>query len=110
MRILVAIFAARQFDDCCEHVEKWNELENNPGIDQLLIGALSRLINLASQQNRRRDCSLHQNRNPRSLPARMNLAECRGKITVDSDNKGHPGNRSEEHTSELQSRQYLVCR
>src|SRR3712207_8384415 len=23
---------------------------------------------------------------------------------------GHPGERSEEHTSELQSRQYLVCR
>src|SRR5258707_5841934 len=24
--------------------------------------------------------------------------------------RGHPGSRSEEHTSELQSRQYLVCR
>src|SRR3712207_8814822 len=28
----------------------------------------------------------------------------------DQGRAGHPGVRSEEHTSELQSRQYLVCR
>src|SRR3712207_9104950 len=27
-----------------------------------------------------------------------------------ADERGQPGQRSEEHTSELQSRQYLVCR
>src|SRR3712207_8462701 len=31
-------------------------------------------------------------------------------MTADSDNMGEPAGRSEEHTSELQSRQYLVCR
>src|SRR3712207_8974570 len=30
--------------------------------------------------------------------------------TVKRDLGGEPGRRSEEHTSELQSRQYLVCR
>src|SRR3712207_8851077 len=30
--------------------------------------------------------------------------------TADQEVPGHPARRSEEHTSELQSRQYLVCR
>jgi hypothetical protein len=55
VRILVAVLAVRQLDDGREHVEKWNEVENDAGVDQLLIGALRRLVDLAAQQNGRGD-------------------------------------------------------
>ena len=51
MRVFIAVFAAGQFDDGREHVEKRNEVENDPGVDQLLIGALRRLIDLATEQD-----------------------------------------------------------
>src|SRR3712207_7921477 len=40
-------------------------------------------------------------------PARQDAMIGRRRVRVGSD---HGGGRSEEHTSELQSRQYLVCR
>src|SRR3712207_7247299 len=38
------------------------------------------------------------------------LAKARGESTTTQGSRQHGGRRSEEHTSELQSRQYLVCR
>src|SRR3712207_8760524 len=37
-------------------------------------------------------------------------AEPHGLVPPEAQQPGHPVARSEEHTSELQSRQYLVCR
>src|SRR3712207_9102108 len=37
-------------------------------------------------------------------------ARSRGRRLVSAGRRGDPARRSEEHTSELQSRQYLVCR
>src|SRR3712207_6867937 len=43
------------------------------------------------------------------LPDAGHLARARARRGAGADDPGPPG-RSEEHTSELQSRQYLVCR
>src|SRR3712207_7871801 len=40
----------------------------------------------------------------------LRLANCSGFFQTDSISLKPTGSRSEEHTSELQSRQYLVCR
>src|SRR3712207_6867741 len=48
------------------------------------------------------------------VPQRDDAGEHRQRVAVEraevGDARGPAGNRSEEHTSELQSRQYLVCR
>src|SRR3712207_7836019 len=46
--------------------------------------------------------------NPRSHPPKRTASGPRR--PVPNRRSGRPRNRSEEHTSELQSRQYLVCR
>src|SRR3712207_8023312 len=44
------------------------------------------------------------------LPARVTLTTTRPRPLGPTDTEGERHARSEEHTSELQSRQYLVCR
>src|SRR3712207_7330369 len=39
-----------------------------------------------------------------------NRVSCPSKRSTAAETNGRPSRRSEEHTSELQSRQYLVCR
>src|SRR3712207_8736367 len=50
----------------------------------------------------------------RALPRADGRGQGRGRVrphsNADGVHPGRPGGRSEEHTSELQSRQYLVCR
>src|SRR3712207_7827644 len=49
-------------------------------------------------------------RRPRARPAALRRAELRRRRGPDDALRRGGGPRSEEHTSELQSRQYLVCR
>src|SRR3712207_8793727 len=48
-------------------------------------------------------------RSSQSIPVTFTFGEA-GEVTVDVPVSAEGQNRSEEHTSELQSRQYLVCR
>src|SRR3712207_8196622 len=43
-------------------------------------------------------------------PLASNRSSAYSRIVSSTTNRGSPSGRSEEHTSELQSRQYLVCR
>src|SRR2546422_3634388 len=43
-------------------------------------------------------------------PGRAKQVKDANSIFPNRERRGHPGNRSEEHTSELQSRLHLVCR
>src|SRR5258707_2602251 len=57
---------------------------------------------------RSRPAAIHQSADPEPHPARAHRP---GPESVREDaTHGGDGRRSEEHTSELQSRQYLVCR
>src|SRR5258707_7441777 len=49
-------------------------------------------------------------RGPERYPARILGNPADGQPRSAPDQQRHPFGRSEEHTSELQSRQYLVCR
>src|SRR3712207_7045636 len=57
-----------------------------------------------------RDCWLNGNRR-QTAPAQRMADFVNGRLSADLPKSSYaPGLRSEEHTSELQSRQYLVCR
>src|ERR1035437_4756337 len=73
--VLIAVLAVYQFDDGREHVEKWDEVENDGGVDQELIGTTGAFVDLAAQQDCARNHGLHQDGDVRRFPAGMDLAE-----------------------------------
>ena len=92
MRVFLAILAARQLDDGCKHVKEWDEVEDDRGVHQELIGADGLLIDLTGQENRSGDGRLHQDGDVRRLPFRMDLAEGRRQIAINSHHKRHARN------------------
>src|SRR3712207_9423871 len=77
--------------------------------DGLALGDLTDedLTRLGERDDRRRGAGTLGVRDDRGLATLENRDDGVGGAEVDSDRSCH---RSEEHTSELQSRQYLVCR
>jgi hypothetical protein len=46
------IGTARQANDSSKHVQKRDEIENDAGVDEELIGAARGVVDLADEQNR----------------------------------------------------------
>ena len=89
--ILGAALPVGELDDGCKHVEEGNEVEDDAGVDQFLVGALHRLVDLTSEQDGCGDGGLDEDGYPGRLPAGVDLAEGRGQVAVDADDKGHSG-------------------
>src|SRR4029079_19202574 len=88
MRVSIAIATIRQLNHSSKHIQERNEVENDRSVDQELVCLDDRgAVNLTDQQNQARYHCLDKNRDIRRLPLRMDLAECRRQIAVDTDNK-----------------------
>src|ERR1700691_2823124 len=77
----------RELDDGGEHVKERNEVEDDGCVDEELIGTAGGVVDLADEQDRTGDNGLHEDRDVRRLPSRMNFAEGRGQVAVDANNK-----------------------
>src|SRR5437764_8983857 len=62
----------------------------------------------SSEIESRGETILHSSKRPEWRPP--TASDARGRLALARACSGHPSGRSEEHTSELQSPMYLVCR
>ena len=89
--ILVAVFAVGELDDGGKHIEEGDEVEDDAGVDELLVGALHRLVDLAAEEDGGGDGGLDEDGDPGSFPAGVDFAEGGGEVAVDADYEGDAG-------------------
>src|SRR6266705_1397739 len=92
-RVLIfrAVFSCRQLDRRRKHVKKRDEVENDGRVDEHLVGAARCLIVLAHPQHQSGNGGLHENRDIRRAPARMNLPKSFRQVSVNPNDKRNTG-------------------